>query len=615
MVFSSLQLNAKVTKETVDSVTMFYAGGEYDKCISIAKAHEREYSFSSHDREQKYKLLIYGALSCRAKLFSFQDLDNKVYHDMIVWGMSACDFFDKWLKDKLDYSTSSEIAAGEYFNNLEIAQSGYSVISDEMDGITKRYDKLSSKWVKQAHNKFYKIRGQWSDYPVIQLMILNNAIVYFVEKNKGFSKLPVNILDEYWNAVDALVSMSEATGDSWYTSVIANSYVRALYDSFLNDIHSKNPNYIASLDVMLKSRDFILFSRGAMQYRDFKNASFKTIQNSLDDGEYCMEHFESHTAEGMFYARWDATSRRRNYAFVFDNKMDEPSLWHRGYINNIEKQGFEGVVKDYPDCKRVYSTGTDYMSLKDFVRNNSMIHRCHSLTHIKDVAHPYTQYFTFIGLIDFGNNSQTASDSIMTKGLVRTNQFANFSTDEALFTSLKELNYKSFNPLIGNQVSKSNFIASLKISQIVHISTHGTFSESDLSRMNENELGLDVINGSNILKNCKLILSGYNKNQNQFISGDEIRSLNLSNIELLFLDACQTGDGRRIGLGSYSLADAFHIAGVKNIIATLDPIDPQITQKFSLKFYESLKQGNSIHDSFYATKSAICPNERIILWE
>lgn len=255
------------------------------------------------------------------------------------------------------------------------------------------------------------------------------------------------------------------------------------------------------------------------------------------------------------------------------------------------------------------------MSLKDFVRNNSMIHRCHSLTHIKKVAHPNTQYFTFIGLIDFGNKSHASSDSIMTKGVVRSNHFANFPTDKILFSALKELNYKSFNPLVGNQVSKSNFIESLKTSQIVHISTHGTFSESDLSRMNEDELGLDVINGTNVLKNCKLILSGYNENQNQYVSGDEIRSLNLSNIELLFLDACQTGDGRRIGIGSYSLADAFHIAGVRNIIATLDPIAPHTTQKFSVKFYELLKQGNTIHDAFYATKYSVCPNERIILWE
>lgn len=444
---------------------------------------------------------------------------------------------------------------------------------------------------------------------------MNNAIIYYAEKNKGLSKLPVNILDEYWDAIDVLVSMSEASGNSTYTSLIANSYVRQLYNMFLSDIHSKNPNYINTLDVMLKSRDFILFSRGALQYREFKNASFKNIQQSLEDGEYCMEHFESHTSEGMFYALWDDTSRRRNYAFVFNNSMDEPSLWHRGYINNIEKQGFEGVVKDYPDCIRVYSTGTDYMSLKDFVRNNSMIHRCHSLTQIKDVAHPNTQYFTFIGLIDFGNNSQAHSDTIMTKGLVRGNQFTNFPTDATLFNGLKELNYKTFNPLVGNQVSKSNFITSLKTSQIVHISTHGTFSESDLSKMNENELGLDVINGTNVLKNCKLILSGFNENQNQYISGDEIRSLNLSNIELLFLDACQTGDGRRIGLGSYSLADAFHIAGVKNIIATLDPVDPKITHDFSLNFYGLLKQGHSIHDAFYASKQKVCPQERIILWE
>lgn len=175
MVLSSLQLNAKVTRETVDSVSMFYAGGEYDKCISIAKAHEREYNFSSYDRQLKYKLLIYGALSYRAKLFDFQTSDNRSNLDMIYWGMQACDFFDQWFKDNIEYSTISEERVSEYFTNLELALMGYAAISDEMDGITKQYDKMSSKWVKKAHNKFYKLRNQWADYPVIQLMILNNA--------------------------------------------------------------------------------------------------------------------------------------------------------------------------------------------------------------------------------------------------------------------------------------------------------------------------------------------------------------------------------------------------------------------------------------------------------
>lgn len=83
MVIPSLQLRAKVTKETVDSVTMFYAGVEYDKCISIAKEHERDYCYYSSEEVMKQKLLIYGALSYHSKLFGFQTSDNKSNLTMI----------------------------------------------------------------------------------------------------------------------------------------------------------------------------------------------------------------------------------------------------------------------------------------------------------------------------------------------------------------------------------------------------------------------------------------------------------------------------------------------------------------------------------------------------
>lgn len=614
--FSTQPATGKVTKEAVDSATILYAGGEFDRCISMAKEHEWEYNFWPSDEELKQTLLIYGALSYRAKLFRFQTSDNKSNLDMILWATRACNFFDKWLKDHLKYNTISEETVSEYFTNLELALSGYSVISDVMDGITKRYDKMSSKWIKNAHNKFYKIRSQWSGYPMVQLMILKNAITYYAQKDKGLSKLPSNILDEYWNAIDILVSMSEASRNPMYTSVIANSYVQDLYSLFLSDIHSKHPNYIGSLDVMLKSRDFSLFAQGAKQYRDFKNASFKKVQNSLNDGEFCMEHFESQLLAGHYYASWDPTSRRRNYAFVFDNKMREPALWHRGYINNIESQGFEGVIKHYPECKIVYSTGTDYMALKDFVGNNSMVRRRHSLSHIKDSSNSDSfSDLSFIGCINFSHSSDSDSiENSTTKGLARSTRYKSFSTDEPLLTQLTSLNIDNFKYLTRGNVNRQSFIATLANSNFIHISTHGIFDAPSLSVLNE-ELGIDAVNGTNVLKNCKLLLSRYNDDNSQYISGDDIRSLDLSHINLLFLDACQTGDGRQIGLGSYSLAEAFHLAGVRNIIATLDLIDPNITYNFSVKFYGLLKQGNNIHDSFYLVKNDVCPNERIILWE
>lgn len=613
-VFISLDSIAGITKETVDSVTLYFAGGEYNKCISLAKDYEKQSPKDLYEKELITKVKAYGAMSLNAMLFEYQELSKEDRIKMILWGMDSCNFFDWWLKSRLKNSAFTLEYSYEYFINLDIALSSYAVIADEMDGITKEFDKMCSKWVKNTHNKFYKTREQWSDHPALKLMILKNALLFFDDKYNGLHKLPSNIVPEYWDAIDELVTLADSIQNDNYVTVIANIYVKQLYEIFKNDIHSKKPNYDLSLDVMLKSRDFILYSKGGKQYRDFKNTSWHKIKSQLADGEYCMEHFESHTASGMFYATWDRTTRKRNYAFVFNNKMVKPDIWHRGYIDKIEQQGFERVIESYPDCKKVYATGSDYMALKDFAGNNPMVHRCHSLSQIKriDDSSSFTD-FSFVGCINYSDTSDSL-DNPKTKGLTRTNQYKSFSTDESLYTQLKGLGIDNFNQLIQNNVNIDNFKSLLGISKIVHISTHGIFDNTGLSRMND-ELDEDVVNGNNILKNCKLILSGYNNDNSQYISGEDIRSLDLSNIDLLFLDACQTGDGRRITLGSYSLAEAFHLAGVRNIIAILDPIDPNTTHDFSIKFYGLLKHGNTIHDAFYRAKKEICPDERLILWE
>jgi CHAT domain-containing protein len=218
----------------------------------------------------------------------------------------------------------------------------------------------------------------------------------------------------------------------------------------------------------------------------------------------------------------------------------------------------------------------------------------------------------FIGEINYTlGEKQLGTDN--EKGTIRNTGYRGFETDSQLLEGiLSTLN--NVQVINGDNVSIASVMYALKNSDIVHISTHGKFDSDVFSSINS-LLDIGLLNGTNVLKSCKLILSGYNDNQHNYLDGYTISQMDLSNISLLFLDACQTAAGKRIAVGSYSFAEAFHYAGVKNIIATLDPISPKVTLDFATRFYRLLKDGMSYHDAFYKTKEEICPSERIILWE
>lgn len=112
------------------------------------------------------------------------------------------------------------------------------------------------------------------------------------------------------------------------------------------------------------------------------------------------------------------------------------------------------------------------------------------------------------------------------------------------------------------------------------------------------------------------MLSGYNNNEElNFISAYEIKKLDLRNVDFVFVSACESAAGLVLSIGDYSLAEAFHVAGVKNIIAVIDPINEDVATNFAEILYREIKKGTSYHDSFHIAKKQSCPSDRILLFE
>ena len=81
----------------------------------------------------------------------------------------------------------------------------------------------------------------------------------------------------------------------------------------------------------------------------------------------------------------------------------------------------------------------------------------------------------------------------------------------------------------------------------------------------------------------------------------EISKVDLHNVDLVVLSACETGLGEDFYDGIFGLQRAFKKAGVKSILMSLWNIDDKATSDYMGFFYNFLASGLSKHESYRRT--------------
>lgn len=141
----------------------------------------------------------------------------------------------------------------------------------------------------------------------------------------------------------------------------------------------------------------------------------------------------------------------------------------------------------------------------------------------------------------------------------------------------------------------------IKNYSVVHISTHGFCVDYQI--VPPQQYLKDNISEDLSLSRCGIILSGANyaskqSPQNLYIedgilTARELCDLNLSNIDLITLSACQTGLGRITADGIAGLPRGLKKAGAASVIVSLWEVNDKATQILMCSFYSYLKQGLS----------------------
>lgn len=112
----------------------------------------------------------------------------------------------------------------------------------------------------------------------------------------------------------------------------------------------------------------------------------------------------------------------------------------------------------------------------------------------------------------------------------------------------------------------------------IHLSTHG-YLTNDQSTNTQNYYAYN--------SNAQLLFAKESISDDPQLSAIEIINQNISDKELVFLAACNTGKGTYMsGFGNASVANAFKKAGAKKVVATLWPIPDDITAELCDHFYD-----------------------------
>lgn len=155
--------------------------------------------------------------------------------------------------------------------------------------------------------------------------------------------------------------------------------------------------------------------------------------------------------------------------------------------------------------------------------------------------------------------------------------------------------------LSGEKATVSAILAALPGSRYAHLATHGFFADPsfrsafqvdpklfEMTRLGE-RVGAGVLSP---LVMTGLVFAGANRPSTPgrgVATGEALVDLDLSGLDLAVLSACETGLGDVAGgEGTFGLQRAFHLAGTRDVVATLWKVPDRSTAALMAVFYRNL---------------------------
>lgn len=158
--------------------------------------------------------------------------------------------------------------------------------------------------------------------------------------------------------------------------------------------------------------------------------------------------------------------------------------------------------------------------------------------------------------------------------------------------------------LTGDRATTDAVLAALPTARYAHIATHGFFADPSFRSVLQLDPKLFEVRGGERVgagANSPMVMSGLvfagaNKPGTPgrgIVTGEALVDRDLSGMDLAVLSACETGLGEVAGgEGVFGLTRAFHVAGCRDVVASLWKVDDDATAALMSLFYRNLWEKN-----------------------
>lgn len=398
--------------------------------------------------------------------------------------------------------------------------------------------------------------------------------------------------------------------------------------------------------LMEKLYNNVLFSKNLLLKTEYDDKTdrlintWKNIQQQLSDNDIAIEFIATNGVEGNFHIY---------HALVIDKSCSSPkmiTLYSEKELEKVKKTNtkkiedivgeliWNPILSHYKNVKNIYFSPDGILhilpieyfnkdcstnmfehynmfrvsSTKELIREQNVQQKISAVLYGGLDYNPYNR----ASVIGGTDNSSSVWRDIAKRGgfdpllntVLEIKQIYELINDHSIQATI----YTGEN---GTEESFRNL--SSKNDNIIHLATHGMYVRPDdiKRKINENNYYfLDLIEYDNnpvkedkALTHSFLVMSGGNgvieRNPFSDITNDgiltakEISQLDLNEVDLVVLSACESALGDIYYDGVYGLQRGFKKAGANTIIMSLDKVDDEATRILMVEFYKNLMSGKT----------------------
>lgn len=415
------------------------------------------------------------------------------------------------------------------------------------------------------------------------------------------------------------------------------------YRKFVCENYKSNEQISKLFNYVLFSKSLMLDSDNTDKEKAISryNITWKDIQKKLKDNEIAIE----------FIATRGDSIYNNYYALVIDNTCMYPDLItlysesdyekirqksSMSIINIVGNLIWSPILNKYKHVRNIYFSPdgvTHILAIENCILDSigeiKSLYNLYRLSSTKELTsqklNANKRKAILYGGLDYNSFLEYDNNKTEGNGIIRSiNARGGF---EPLYYAYEEVNEiskilnnraVSTKIYVGNDGTEESFknISGIDV-DIIHLSTHGMYVEPMMvsEKKKENNFGFlenisnddDPVKEQIVMTHSFLVMSGGNKYINHYfiepgeddgiLTALEISNMQLRNVDLVVLSACESGFGDLDIDGIFGLQRGFKKAGVNTILMSLDKVDDEATKILMVEFYRNLMNGKSKHQS------------------